>query len=71
MEEEKIVIHCPNCSSSKLLQGVPEMTVEKEYIFCPKCGLVLKLIWIVKTAEILNSIKFVSMYQDQLIAEKK
>lgn len=51
MEEEKIVIHCPNCSSSKLLQGTPEMTVDREYIFCSKCGLVLRLTWIMETAE--------------------
>jgi len=41
--EEKII--CQNCQE--------EMTVDKEYVFCSKCGLLLKINWL---KEIVNKL---------------
>lgn len=55
-EKEKLEIKCPNCSGSKKIQNVPDMNIDKDYIFCSICGLLLPIKWIKQTTEILKEL---------------
>lgn len=56
MEKENISIQCPNCSDSKLLEAGKEMTIDKEYVFCSRCGLLLRLTWLRDICNKLNQL---------------
>ena len=60
MEKEKIKINCPNCHPGKNTEDKTEMCIDNDYIFCPDCGLVLKIDWIKEISEKLNQLTLIT-----------
>ena len=70
MEDKEIIeIQCPNCNESKEMENKPKMEIDKDYLFCSKCGLLLRLDWLYSTSKIISTSEFIHKYQEQILSK--